>query len=1558
MPQLSSDRIESVRRATKRWQSDLVDTTGRNRLRLYRDLKTSTLDLTLGQAHGLDAGALDRLLADKPVSLIHLFPVDSGDFTAFNDARRRLTAIHKMYLTNSEEKGIETLYAAIGLATWKVDTGTPPNAPVILLPLDVKATGAAVRDFDIKVAGDAHLNPVLAHILRTEYDIKTDDDEADVAEDPPKNLDGFRALLDRLQKSWKVLPNLAIEPRAVAAIFSYSTMPLVTDLEQNGELFAASDIVAAIAGDREARASLASRISDPKPSQPDIDPPENEFLILDADSSQHMAINRVLGGESLVIQGPPGTGKSQTIANLITALIAQGKRILFVAEKRAAIEAVTKRLDQVGLSNLVMDMHGGVTSRRDFARTLYDSLEHIATIPVGDYSALHSRLQERRDSLIANMAALHEPRDPWKLSVFDMRKQLLDIPEAACTQLRLATKDARALDSDGFNRLKVEVEEWVDLGGHSLAENHPEWSRISAEGAKQAFEQISDLARNRLPAARAALFAALDGVSLTHPLTVTEWGQTVDFLSVVEQTLELYVPDLYELNHTSLLRALNVSSDRLANGAIDNFIVKKPEEEEEGFALALSLRDEFLPNASMALSQALAEVNYVMPDTLTECRDTLDFLLGVKRMLERCRPEIYELDHAILCQALAPAAKSGLHRLIAHFFSSRYRSARQAVRNTLREPSEISYEAALDLAIEAGKQGDEWRRRGFDGKPRLPARLGELSETLDLLAKGLATFMQMAKRQWQPTPTLSATANGFATFMQMATVADLDQLPLKRLAKMLDRITEHWKARLAVKQVLRVPTYLSRSDVCAVLEEAEAHLQEWKRRTNSSSKPCVPDDLGAVRSQVTELAENLSSVAKLTRQEGFDQMPHTELAVVLERMVSNRSVAANLPRIRELEARFREAGIGNIIERVGKDIPPEYAARAVEHAWLWRVLEELEFDDRRIAAFDSRRHSRHRDEFAETDRQHRDSTAQRVHRLTAEATIATMNNHPEETRLVRFEAVKKRRHLSVRQLFARAPHVLSTLHPCWTMSPILAAEIIPADLRLFDAVIFDEASQIPPAEAIGSLARAPQAVIAGDRCQLPPTSFFGSSPGDYGDDDEDDDNGLSLTEGIESILDTADALLRNTMLQWHYRSRDDRLIAFSNKHIYGGSLTAFPGATVSTPVTHFLVPFRPITGLSGTRSNPDEVEKVVELVLEHARENPDETLGVIAFGQSHADNIDNALIRRLREMNDPSLDEFFSERNEERFFVKNIERVQGDERDTIILSVGYHKEANGNLPYRFGPILQEGGERRLNVAVTRARSRLTLVSSFSHRDMDPDRSSAKGVELLRQYLEFAASGGDYLGSDVRAVPLNPFELAIKDGLDRRGIPVTPQYGVSGYRIDFACAHPDEPGRMVLAIEADGASYHSAHTARDRDRLRQQVLESKGWRFHRIWSTAWFRDREAELDMAEEAWKRAVEASDKDEPPPPPVASLSIPKINASPQRGPRPNIPRKGTGGYNTIADYQHWHLVSLVRWIESDTLLRTDEDLIREIIDELGFKRSGKRITDALNIAIRDARR
>ena len=264
-----------------------------------------------------------------------------------------------------------------------------------------------------------------------------------------------------------------------------------------------------------------------------------------------------------------------------------------------------------------------------------------------------------------------------------------------------------------------------------------------------------------------------------------------------------------------------------------------------------------------------------------------------------------------------------------------------------------------------------------------------------------------------------------------------------------------------------------------------------------------------------------------------------------------------------------------------------------------------------------------------------------------------------------------------------------------------------------------------------------------------------------------------------------------------------------------------PGVGGNRVLRHVVSPHDPT---AETNSPSPEVDAVVDLIFEHARERPDESLGVIAMGIKHANRIDECRLQRLRE--DAELEaevgDFFREDKEERFFVKNLERVQGDERDAIILSIGYGKNARGDLPYRFGPLLTEGGERRLNVAITRAKQRVTLVSSFSARDMDPERSQAPGVELLRDYLQYVDSGAENLGDAIAEKPaLNPFEVDVRDTLSRHGLKLVAQYGSSGYWIDYAVAHPTQPGRFILAIECDGATYHSSESARDRDRLRQE-----------------------------------------------------------------------------------------------------------------------------------------
>ena len=752
---------------------------------------------------------------------------------------------------------------------------------------------------------------------------------------------------------------------------------------------------------------------------------------------------------------------------------------------------------------------------------------------------------------------------------------------------------------------------------------------------------------------------------------------------------------------------------------------------------------------------------------------------------------------------------------------------------------------------------------------------------------------------------------------------------------------------------------LSATEAHARLTELRATLDNWRCAAVSAPTTAIwdvsPDDCRSALDRCVEAWANLHRYAALDIDPGG--LKWSEYRARLGALERDRRVLFRLPRLHELRGRLKERGLGPLVEaahRAGLD--GNEIVQAFSDAWTRSVLDAVRGDAPTFAAFDAAGLYTAVAEFRSADREHIKSAPDRVVRAWAEAVVAARDTYPEQSQLIAHEARKKRRHLPTRDLFAQAPDVLTALKPCWVMSPLVVAQLLPLTASPpFDVVVFDEASQIPPADAISSLLRGRQAVVAGDPKQLPPGSFFTSSSED---EEEDEGHDAPLTEDVESILDVMSVLLQSTrgrrMLGWHYRSRDERLIAFSNHHVYDRSLTTFPGAIPDECVTHVEVPFSVgASSISGSYS--PEVEQVVELVLLHAAERSDESLGVIALGSVHANRIAEAL--RLRRRDRPELDDFFSETNQEPFFVKNLERVQGDERDAIILTIGYGRTADGRMRYNFGPINQEGGWRRLNVAVTRAKRRMTAVSCFSADDMDPERLHNDGVRMLRDYIAYAGSGGRVLGSvDTEAPPLNPFELDIKRRLEARGMSLQTQYGVSGYRIDFAVMHPQERGRPILAIEADGAQYHSAQSTRDRDRLRQENLERLGWRFHRIWSTEWFHNPELEADRAYAAYERSLDADAlierSDAPPPVVAAPASLASAPLLQRRGPKPQV-TKG----QPITAYSESALVDLVRWIESDDRLRTEDELLGECVVELGYRRCGHRIIEALQTAIATAR-
>lgn len=470
--------------------------------------------------------------------------------------------------------------------------------------------------------------------------------------------------------------------------------------------------------------------------------------------------------------------------------------------------------------------------------------------------------------------------------------------------------------------------------------------------------------------------------------------------------------------------------------------------------------------------------------------------------------------------------------------------------------------------------------------------------------------------------------------------------------------------------------------------------------------------------------------------------------------------------------------------------------------------------------------------------------AEIVSKLSSERpSINTLASGSQVSTLVR-EAGKKRKQKPVRILLSSISELVQTLKPCFLMSPLSVSTYLSGDSCKFDVVIFDEASQIFPWDAIGAIYRAKQVIVVGDSKQMPPSNYFNAEISDDSDDENyEDDDSLDF----ESILDLCATSFNQQRLSWHYRSRTEDLINFSNKNFYDGTLITFPSASkdnTNTGVDFYYVE-RGVFDRK-TKTNIIEANKVVDLVFEHFKTTPERSLGVVAFSISQQ-NVIESIIQERREKDDKYA-EYFDSKKPERFFVKNLETVQGDERDTIIFSVAYAKDKDGKFLHNFGPLNRKGGERRLNVAVTRAKYNVKLVSSIKGYDIDLGKTKAVGAKLLKEYLEYAESGMQNISNSNIQTNIfeadGVFEDEVYNTLTHAGYIVTRNVGCSEYKIDLGVKHPTKSD-YVLAIECDGNNYHSGRTTRDRDRLRQEVLEKLGWKFYRVWSTDWFTNRKVE-----------------------------------------------------------------------------------------------------------------
>ncbi len=591
------------------------------------------------------------------------------------------------------------------------------------------------------------------------------------------------------------------------------------------------------------------------------------------------------------------------------------------------------------------------------------------------------------------------------------------------------------------------------------------------------------------------------------------------------------------------------------------------------------------------------------------------------------------------------------------------------------------------------------------------------------------------------------------------------------------------------------------------------------------------------------------------------KLRNLDLHVIYERLKVLRERVDELQvwiDFKDLRNRFSLRGLGGFFERLVEQKTPhsqliDVFRRGTYQEWINNLYTE----DPRLGRFRRENHEQLISDFKKLDKE-------LIH-LTSSMVIEAANSrkpqdiliqaNDSEAAILMKEAAKKRRLMPIRTLLQKIPNLLVKLKPCLLMSPISVSQFLSPETAKFDLVLFDEASQIVPEDAIGSIYRGKTLVVAGDNKQLPPTSFFQKSLIDDLDWDQINDEDFEV---FDSILDECLGIgLPVKTLRWHYRSKHEDLIAFSNHQFYDDTLITFPSANArhdSLGVKMVYVP-NGLYDRGGKRDNQVEAEKIATLVFEHFTNYPKKTLGVVTFSIAQMEAIEEAIDRRLKEQ--PEFDQFFKEDRLEGFFIKNLENVQGDERDVIFFSVGYGYDQNGQMAMNFGPLNKPGGERRLNVAVTRAREKVVIVSSIKAADIDSE-AKAQGVQTLRNYLQYAEKGPEILDTPHKKTGVyeSPLDEDIASEIQKLGYEVVSQVGCSGYKIDIGVIDPVNPGCYLLGVECDGTTYKASNSARDRDRLREQVLKDLGWRIHRVWSPSWVARRDSEVKRLKEALEQA------------------------------------------------------------------------------------------------------
>jgi very-short-patch-repair endonuclease len=1254
--------------------------------------------------------------------------------TPYSSSRlqRRLLNTHYTARTAIEEQGVNILFLALGMLHWYEDQSSEilRKAPLVLVPVSL-SRGSVRSGFKLEYTGDEiDTNLSLQMKLKIDFGI----DLPSIADS--ENGFAIQDYFAHVSHSVEQMPRWDVDQQAVAlGFFSFSKLLMYKDLDQenwpDGRKPSEHEVLCSL---------LHEGFEDPGPlfdEKEKLDEkvdPADLHQVRDADSSQTMAVLEMKAGRNIVIQGPPGTGKSQTITNLIAEAIADGKKVLFVSEKMAALEVVKRRMDDVGLGEACMELHSHKTNKKAFLAELQKTLSQGRPRHKGRDKSVEE-LRRTREHLNRYSQAIHAPIGLSGVTPYQAYGILLRLQE------RLRGISVPVIDEIGLK----------------------EWTRSEYIERRSQTEELQALVSNM-------------GMPQEHPF----WGsRRTFFLPSDRQNLEEKCRSAFD----------NLKSTRQAVSELAESFNEQVPKDYSCFCLLIS-------SARHALDAPdLKCVDIERPEWFSQ-RDALQQAISVGKQVQ----EMHErFDPLLLPETLNAEILEARKDLAAYqntwwrLFSSKYRQARRKIAGLYKEmpprgPAELQKTADAILEMQRWEKNPE--------------------NSIELLA-------ELCGSKW----------NGWRS----------DWEAIEGMVSYLARIHEKLDSGEVLPSLFEYLKQRGKSD------KLEQVVQRLEHRFNDYQN-----------AQAAVIEEMSLDQEQRFGEGGFLSLPYDEQEELLRTWESQAPHLQDIVTWNHLRDRMQEYGIGIIAELAATWEPAsEHLVDVLEKTRHELLLEEAMRERQELAGFDGKTHTHRVQKFQELDKSLLELNRAYLARLHWEGLPG--RSGAGQVGILNHEFAKKRRHRPIRRLMMDAGNALQNIKPVFMMSPLSVAAFIPPESIQFDLVVFDEASQVRPVDALGAILRSRQTVVVGDSRQLPPTKFF-DKVGELDDYQEDEwDSGTSDLESVLGLFSARGA--PDTMLRWHYRSRHESLIAVSNHEFYEDKLIVFPAPDYTRRDLGLV--FNHLSEAAyerGKAINRTEASIVANAVLEHARKSSDLTLGVASFNLSQMRAIQDEL--ELLRYKDPSCEGFFADHPEEPFFVKNLESVQGDERDVIFISVGFGRTSQGYLAMNFGPLNQEGGERRLNVLITRARMRCEVFSNLQADDIDLNRSNARGVAALKTFLKYAASGildvPKSLGGEVES----PFEEAVYRALTGLGFEVHPQVGSAGFRIDLAVTDPDSPGRYLLGIECDGAAYHSAQWARDRDRLRQEVLESLGWQIHRVWSTDWFRDPASQLKRILESIEKA------------------------------------------------------------------------------------------------------